>query len=134
MSRNRVLLAVAAAALIAGTGSAFAQQEPSTGKEKSAPSTVSKPSPGAVQQNRSQQGSGQQGGKQQGVGQSEHSQTSGQAPTNAGKVGEKAGELKRGEKAIEKKAGQAAGEHQNTGQTERINRGDRERSTTGQAT
>jgi hypothetical protein len=135
MSRNRLLLAVAAAALIAGTSGTFAQQEPNAGKEKTAPSTLSKPGTGAVQQNRSsQEGSGQQGSKQQGVGQSERGQTSGQAPTNAGKVGEKAGEPKSGEKAIEKKAGQAAGEHQNTGQTERINRGDRERSTTGQAT
>lgn len=146
MSRNRLLLAVAAAALIAGTGSTFAQQEPNTGKEKSAPSTLSKPSPGAVQQNRSQ-GSGQQGSGQQGgrAGQSDHSQTSGQAPSSAGgnqpavqrkageKAGDKAGELKAGEKAIENKAGETTRERQNTGQTERTNRGDRERSTTGQA-
>jgi hypothetical protein len=140
MSRNRLLLAVAAAALIAGTGGTFAQQELNTGKEKAAPSTQTKPSPGAVPQSRSQQGSGQQGGR---LGQSEHSQTSGQAPASAGgnqpavqrkageKVGEKAGELKAGEKAIENKAGETT--RQNTGQTERTNRGDRERSTTGQA-
>jgi hypothetical protein len=146
MSRNRLLLAVAAAALIAGTGGTLAQQELNTGKEKSAPSTLSKPSPGAVQQNRSQ-GSSQQGSAQQGgrVGQSEHSQTSGQAPSSAGgnqpaaqrkageKAGDKASELKAGEKAIENKAGENTRQRQNTGQTERTNRGDRERATTGQA-
>jgi hypothetical protein len=121
MSRNRLLLAVAAAALmIAGTSGGFAQQEPNAGKEKSAPSTLSKPGTGAVQQ---------QGGR---VGQSDHreiggpsdrSKTTGQAPS----VTDKAGDLKAGEKAIEKKAGSA----QN--QTEKGIRGDRERSTTGQA-
>jgi hypothetical protein len=145
MSRNRLLLAVAAAALIAGTSGTFAQQEPNAGKEKSAPSTLSKPGAGAVQQNPVQQNRSSQQGQQGGrVGQSDrretsgppdHSKTTGQAPSVTDKAGEKAGELKAGEKAIEKKAGSATRDRQTTGQNqnEKGIRGERERSTTGQA-
>jgi hypothetical protein len=137
MSRNKLLLAVAAAALIAGTSGTFAQQEPNANKEKSAPSTLSKPGTGAVQQNQS----GQQGGRvgqsdrKETSGSSDRSKTTGQAPSTTEKAGEKPGDLKAGEKAIEKKAGSATRERQTTGQTqnEKVIRGERERSTTGQA-
>jgi hypothetical protein len=135
MTRNRLLLAVATAALIAGTGTTIAQQQDREHRGNP-PSAQSQP-PGGAQQNRDLQRN--QGGQQgQAQGQAGHSQTTGQAPASAGgnqpaaqrKAGEK-GELKAGEKAIENKAGETT--RQNTGQTERTNRGDRERSTTGQA-
>jgi len=137
MSRNRLLLAVAAAALIAGTSGSFAQQEPNAGKEKSAPSTLSKPGAGPVQQNVQQNQRGQQGGRvgqsdrKETIGPSDRSKTTGQAPSTT----EKPGELKAGEKAIENKAGSATRERQTPGQpqNEKVIRGERERSTTGQA-
>ena len=137
MSRNKLLLAVAAAALIAGTGGSFAQQEPNANKEKSAPSTLSKPGTGPVQQNVQQNQRGQQGGRvgqsdrKETIGPSDRSKTTGQAPSTT----EKPGERKAGEKAIENKAGSATRERQTPGQTqtEKGIRGDRERSTTGQA-
>ena len=139
MSRNRLLLAVAAAALIAGTGGSFAQQEPNAGKEKSAPSTLNRPGTGAVQQNQSGQPGGRvgQSERKETIGPSDRSKTTGQAPSTT----EKPGDLKAGEKAIEKKAGSATRERPTTGQsqtpgqtqTEKAIRGDRERSTTGQA-
>src|SRR6516164_11306352 len=82
MSRNKLLLAVAAAALIAGTGGSFAQQEPNAGKEKSAPSTLNRPGTGAVQQNQSGQPGGRvgQSERKETIGPSDRSKTTGQAP------------------------------------------------------
>jgi hypothetical protein len=139
MSRNKLLMAVATAALMAGTGGAFAQQEHGGGaaeKEKPAASSVTKPAAGAAQQLKSEQVPKSEASKPQ----SGRSQTTGQAPpSNSNQPAEhKAGEIKAqekaGEKAVDKKAGQLTREPPTTGQNERTNRGDRERSTTGQAT
>jgi hypothetical protein len=85
-----------------------------------------------VQQNQR----GQQGGRvgqsdrKETIGPSDRSKTTGQAPSTT----EKPGELKAGEKAIENKAGSATRERQTTQpQNEKVIRGERERSTTGQA-
>jgi Protein of unknown function (DUF1236) len=139
MNRNRLLMAVATAALIAGTGGAFAQQEPrgAAEKDKPAASSVTKPATGASQQLKSEQAPKSEASKPQ----SGRSQTTGQAPpSNAGsnqpaehKTGEIKAQEKAGEKAVDKKAGEIR-ERATTGQNERTNRGDRERSTTGQAT
>jgi hypothetical protein len=139
MNRNRLLMAVAAAALIAGTAGAFAQQEPrgAAEKDKPAASSVTKPATGASQQLKSEQAPKSEASKPQ----SGRSQTTGQAPpSNAGssqpaehKAGEIKAQEKAGEKAVDKKAGEIR-ERATTGQNERTNRGDRERSTTGQAT
>jgi hypothetical protein len=138
MNRNRLLMAVAAAALIAGTGGAFAQQEPRGAAEKDKPAASSVTKPGVSQQLKSEQAPKSEGSKPQ----SGRSQTTGQAqPSNAGssqpaehKAGEIKAQEKAGEKAVDKKAGQITRELPTTGQNERTNRGDRERSTTGQAT
>ena len=137
MNRNRLLMAVAAAALIAGTGGAFAQQEPRGAAEKDKPAASSVTKPGASQQLKSEQAPKSEASKPQ----SGRSQTTGQAPpSNAGssqpaehKAGEIKAQEKAGEKAVDKKAGEIR-ERAITGQNERTNRGDRERSTTGQAT
>ena len=137
MNRNRLLMAVATAALIAGTGGALAQQEPRGAAEKDKPAASSVTKPGASQQLKNEQAPKSEASKPQ----SGRSQTTGQAPpSNAGSnqpAEHKAGEIKvqekAGEKAVDKKAGEIR-ERATTGQNERTNRGDRERSTTGQAT
>ena len=115
MIRNKLLMAVATAALIAGTTGAFAQQENRNAPaEKSAPS-VSHPG-GAAQQNRNEPKAGQSG----------RSETTGQAQNRSN-----AQENRNNPATQENKAGQ--GDKQTGQANERSNRGDRERSRTGQS-
>jgi hypothetical protein len=141
MSRNRLLLAVAAAALIAGTGGTLAQQD--LKKERSAPSAQSQPSGGAQQNRDLQRGqAGQQTGQQKGgeqrgqAGQQNRRETTGQAPGS--ERGNQSSEERKTGQPGERK-GQNTRERDSTGQNERGQnernlRGDRERErTTGQA-
>jgi hypothetical protein len=127
MRREKLLLAVAALALIAGT-SAFAQQENrSAPAEKSAPSTMGKPSSGAQQPSRSEPRASQPG----------RAETTGQAPQEhpgaASKAEEnKAGQNKPGQNAPER-ANRSDRERPSGAQNERRDREDRSHSTTGQA-
>jgi Protein of unknown function (DUF1236) len=127
MRKEKLLLAVAAIALLAGT-SAFAQQENRTAPaEKSAPSTMGKPSSGAQQPSRSEPRASQPG----------RAETTGQAPQEhpgaAGRAEEnKAGQNKPGQNAPER-ANRSDRERPSGAQNERRDREDRSHSTTGQA-
>jgi len=142
MMRNKLLLAVAAVALTAGTG-AIAQQENRTAPaERSGPSTMSKPNAGQQNQN-------EPGGR---VGQSGRSETTGQAPQERSSQERSTDERSKassqdhsrtGNKGSgeENKANKNGPERTNRGdrdrpaaaQEERSNRNDRSRSTNGQA-
>src|SRR5579864_428816 len=113
MRRNRLLLAVATAALIAGTGGTLAQQD--VNKQKSAPSAQSQPSGGAQQNRDLQRGQARQqrGSEQHGLaGQQDRRETTGQAP----------GSERGNQSSEDRKTGQAGekrGQSSTAGQNER---------------
>jgi len=142
MVHSKLLLAVAALALVAGSG-ALAQQEHRGSPERAGPATQGQ------QQDRSS-GARQQEHKEPGrVGQPGRSETTGQAPqagqapqTGQAPQGAAQDRPHAGSKPADDKAGQSAPErsgrgdreHPAAGQNERSNREDHSRTTTGQGT
>jgi hypothetical protein len=153
MMRNKLLLATATVAIVVG-GSAFAQQPENRGNaaEKSAPSSTGKHDSGAAQQKHdsgtAQQNRSEPSGRSGQSGrQSDHPQTTGQAPqersgaqerSNAGKQDSRERPDSANKASERDKGGRNEPNRANRGDRERPavgqNRNDRDRATTGQAT
>ena len=129
MTKEKLLFAVAAAALAAGTSALAQQENRSSPAERSAPSTTNKPSAGGVQQNRSEPGgrSGQAG----------RSETTGQAPQEHPNAGPKASEENKAGQGGPERARRSEGERPSGEKNDRSGRTttgqERQNSTTGQA-